>query len=46
MPLPTKNPGESQTEFMTRCVNDPVMTGEYKTKSQRIAICYNQSQEK
>ena len=37
---------ESHSKFMSRCVNDETMKKEYKSKSQRIAICYKKSEEK
>jgi hypothetical protein len=42
MPLPVPQPNEKQSRFMARCVNDLTIKKEFKSKSQRIAICYNQ----
>ena len=46
MPLPKRKYNESHSKFMSRCVNDETMKKEYKSKSQRIAICYKKSEEK
>ena len=46
MPLPTPKPNEKQSDFMPRCVNSEIMKKEYKNKSQRVAICYNQYKNK
>ncbi len=40
MPLPKKKTGESQSKFMSRCVNDLNVKNEFKTREQRIAVCY------
>jgi len=42
MPLPKPKQGEKQTDFMARCVNSEVIQKEFKNKSQRVAVCYNQ----
>lgn len=44
MPVPTPEPGESQREFIARCMSDPIMVSEYDRK-QRAAICYRQWRE-
>ena len=41
MPLPSPRKGESQKDFMTRCVANPKMRSEYKD-DQVVAICYTQ----
>ena len=38
MPIPTPKSGESQEEFITRCI--PVMYGESGNEAQAAAICY------
>ena len=38
MPIPKKNPGEKQSNFMMRCVPELM---KYHDKSQAIAMCYN-----
>jgi hypothetical protein len=42
MPFPKINPGESQDEFVQRCMADDTMTQEYPNEQQRLAICYLQ----
>lgn len=42
MPLPKPNPGESQNDFVARCVTDPVMEREFPRQDQRVVICYVQ----
>lgn len=37
MPLPTPNEGESQDEFMERCMR--AQKGEEKPQDQKVAIC-------
>lgn len=37
MPIPKKNPGEKQSNFMMRCVPELM---KYHDKSQAIAMCY------
>lgn len=42
MPLPSKKPGESKDEFISRCVSDSKMTSEFPDSKQRAAVCYYQ----
>lgn len=42
MPLPKPAPGESQKDFMSRCMADDTMVVEYANLQQRLAICYTQ----
>jgi hypothetical protein len=42
MPLPSKKGKESQSEFVSRCMGDSVMNKEFRNKSQRAAVCYDQ----
>jgi len=42
MPLPTRRKGESESDFVSRCMGDPVMK-EYKDNKQRLAICFSQA---
>jgi hypothetical protein len=46
MPLPQPKPGETQNEFMQRCVTDQVMQSEFPMEQQRLAVCYTQWKEK
>lgn len=39
MPIPTPTDGESRSDFMSRCMSDTLMVGEYPNESQRYAIC-------
>ena len=42
MPLPKPNTGESESEFIDRCMANPVMNDEYPDASQRAAVCHSQ----
>jgi hypothetical protein len=42
MPLPKPKPAESQSDFVARCVADPVMEREFPRMDQRLVICYVQ----
>lgn len=42
MPLPKPKPGESQNDFIGRCVSDPIMESEFPRQDQRLIICYVQ----
>lgn len=42
MPLPTPNENESKNEFISRCISVLTNMNEFKSKSQRIAVCYSQ----
>lgn len=42
MPLPKPKPGESQNDFIGRCVSDAVMVNEFPRQDQRLIICYVQ----
>lgn len=39
MPLPKPNAGESESDFMTRCMGDDKVRQEFPTISQRTAVC-------
>lgn len=41
MPLPKPNSGENEKDFVARCVNIFTDRGEYKTREQRVAVCYS-----
>jgi hypothetical protein len=41
MPLPKPEPGESQNDFMGRCVVDPNIVNDFDTIDQRVAVCSN-----
>ena len=40
MPIPKPKSGESEKDFISRCMGDPVMVDEYE-QDQRAAICYS-----
>ncbi len=42
MPLPSPRKGEKQSDFISRCMSDPLMKREYTDIKQRVAICHNQ----
>jgi hypothetical protein len=46
MPLPKPKSGETQKDFMTRCMSDSTMNTEYPRKDQRLAVCYTQWRDK
>jgi len=39
-------PGESEDEFVSRCVSNEMMIGEFPDEKQRLAVCYSYYQEK
>jgi Phage Mu protein F like protein len=41
MPLPNPNNGESQNDFMARCVVDPNIVNDFGSIDQRVAVCSN-----
>ena len=42
MPLPTPNDGETDNEFISRCMGTQVMKDDYPDNQQRLAVCYSQ----
>lgn len=42
MPIPTPNPNETQTDFLSRCMGDEMMLEEYPDGRQRYAVCRTQ----
>jgi hypothetical protein len=42
MPLPKPKPKETQSEFISRCIADPIMSREFPDREQRAAVCYYQ----
>ena len=42
MPIPQKQQGESNKEFMQRCMGDETMVSEYPEEGQRYAVCQSQ----
>lgn len=39
MPIPTPSSGETQDEFIARCMDNSTMVSEYPDEEQRYAIC-------
>ena len=39
MPLPKPNSGESESDFMSRCVSDDKVRAEFPNQDQRVAVC-------
>lgn len=39
MPIPKPKKGEKRSDFMQRCISDPIMIREYKDTEQRLAVC-------
>ena len=46
MPLPKPNQGESQDEFISRCMANDTMNSEYPDQKQRAGVCYTQWRDK
>ena len=42
MPLIKPNAGDTQQEFISRCMANPKMISEYPREDQRLAVCYQQ----
>lgn len=40
--LPSPQGGESENDFISRCMSDDRMQDEFPKKKQRLAVCYNQ----
>jgi lambda family phage portal protein len=43
--MPTPSPGESESDFVSRCMGDDTMVSEYPDTEQRAAVCYAQSKQ-
>jgi hypothetical protein len=46
MPLPTPRQGESENQFIERCIRDDTMQGEFPDENQRLGVCYQRWQGK
>jgi hypothetical protein len=46
MPLPTPNEGESEQDFISRCMGNETMNEDFPEQEQRSAVCYRQWREK
>jgi hypothetical protein len=42
MPIPTPREGEDRTQFLTRCMDDPIARVEFQDVEQRLAVCMTQ----
>jgi len=42
MPLPKPSTGETEDDFISRCMGNDTMTDEYPDSKQRSAVCYSQ----
>lgn len=42
MPMPTPNSGETQDEFVERCMVNDTMLADYPEDDQRLAVCFSQ----
>lgn len=42
MPIPTKQPNETDKQFVQRCMINATMVKEFPDVSQRSAVCYKQ----
>ena len=45
MPIPKPNSGESEGEFMGRCMDSDTMQAEYPRRNQRVAVCLSSFRE-
>lgn len=45
MPLPKPHSGESQDDFISRCMGDEVVIGDFPDKEQRLGVCFSQWRE-
>lgn len=46
MPLPKPVLSENEQQFISRCMTDPTMQGDYPDTPQRAAVCYVQWRER
>jgi hypothetical protein len=46
MPIPKPKNNERKSEFITRCMENLKDKGEFPDSKQRLAVCYNQYEEK
>ncbi len=45
MPIPKPSSGESESDFMSRCMEDNTMQAEYSQRDQRVAVCLSSFRE-
>ena len=41
MPIPKQRKDETDAEFISRCMEDPIMVGDFPSTDQRLAVCNN-----
>jgi hypothetical protein len=41
MPIPKPKKGEKKNDFISRCMGDDVMKGDYSDQDQRLGVCYS-----
>ncbi len=46
MPIPTPKQGESQNDFIERCMSNPSMIEEFPEQKQRTGVCFSQFRKK
>jgi HK97 family phage major capsid protein len=46
VPIPTPNDGESEDDFISRCMGSDAMVEDYPDNDQRAAVCYSQYRER
>lgn len=46
MPLPKPSKKEKQSEFVSKCMGDPMMNKDFPNQKQRAAVCYSQFSKK
>lgn len=39
MPIPTPRMNESDDDFISRCMSDPIAIGDFPSEEQRFAVC-------
>ena len=44
MPIPKKKKGESNNDFISRCMSSEVMKSEFPNEEQRLAVCNSRLQ--
>lgn len=43
MPLPKRNKGESESDFISRCMGDSKVRSEFPDQKQRVAVCQSRA---
>ena len=42
MPLPAPKKGQTEDEFVSQCLANPIVQRDFKTQQQRLAVCFSQ----